>query len=119
MPSADPLSIAFAALADPTRRDILTRLKAGPRTVGDLASHYAMSRPGVSQHLTVLEGAGFVARDRRGQWRECRLLPEGLDEAAEWVAQQRAEWIERFDLLDEHLARRRRTSTPEIEGEKP
>lgn len=125
MAAADPLSAAFAALADPTRRDILVRLKSGPRTVSDLASHYTMTRPAVSQHLSVLEAAGFVARDRRAQWRECRLLPEGLDEAAAWVARQRVEWTERFDLLDEHFARRRTAAgrsdedRTDEEGEEP
>ena len=107
MVARDQLSVAFAALADPTRRDILTRLRTGPLTVSDLAAHYPMSRPAVSQHLTVLEKAGLVARDRRGQWNDCSLAPASLDEAAAWIARQRAEWTERFDLLDEHFTARR------------
>ena len=106
MTTRDRLSVAFAALADPTRRDILVRLRSGPLTVSDLAARYLMSRPAVSQHLTVLEKAGLVTRDRRAQWIDCSLSTASLDEAAEWIAQQRAEWIERFDLLDEHLKRR-------------
>jgi len=116
----DRLSVAFAALADPTRRDILTRLRGGALTVGDLAAHYAMSRPAVSQHLTVLEKAGLVSRDRRAQWNVCTLEPANLDEAAGWLEQQRAEWSERFDLLDEHLSRRRKNARREpdhTEGE--
>ncbi len=116
MAARDRLSVAFAALADPTRRDILTRLRSGPLTVSDLAMHYPMSRPAVSQHLTVLEKAGLVARDRRGQWNDCSLATASLDEAAEWIARQRAEWTERFDLFDEHLRDRRehdsRTNDP-------
>jgi DNA-binding transcriptional ArsR family regulator len=115
----DSLSTAFAALADPTRRDMLTRLKEGPLTVSELASGYAMSRPAVSQHLTVLANAGLVERDRRGQWRECRLDPGGLDEASAWLEGQRTEWTERLDLLEEHLARRDRNDANEREGERP
>jgi uncharacterized protein YndB with AHSA1/START domain/DNA-binding transcriptional ArsR family regulator len=116
MPASDGLSAAFAALADPTRRSILTRLRTGPLTVGDLAARYAMSRPAVSQHLAVLERAGLVARDRRGQWRECRLETEGLDAAAAWIEAQRAGWVERFDALDEHLEHGR--GDPEREGDR-
>lgn len=107
MAARDRLSVAFAALADPTRRDILMRLRSGSLTVSDLAVHYPISRPAVSQHLTVLEKAGLVARDRRAQWNDCSLATASLDEAAAWIEQQRADWTERFDLLDEHLKRRR------------
>lgn len=108
MTDRDRLSTAFAALADPTRRDILTRLRAGSLTVSDLAAHYSISRPAVSQHLAVLEKAGLVTRDRRGQWNDCTLETASLDEAAAWLEQQRTEWIEKFDLLDEHLRSRRK-----------
>lgn len=112
MAARDRLSVAFAALADPTRRDILMRLRSGPLTVSDLAVRYPMSRPAVSQHLMVLEKAGLVARGRRAQWNDCSLATAGLDEAAAWIEQQRADWTERFDLLDEHL-RGRREHIPE------
>ena len=107
MVARDRLSVAFAALADPTRRDILRRLRSGSLTVSNLAVHYPMSRPAVSQHLTVLEKAGLVARGRRGQWNDCYLATASLDEVAAWIEQQRADWTERFDLLDEHLRGRR------------
>ena len=120
MPATDELSVAFAALADPTRRSILARLRGGPLTVGALASHYAMSRPAVSQHLGVLERAGMVARDRRARWRECRLEPAALDPAAAWIEQQRTAWSESFDALDEHLTRQRnRGAHTGEEGEAP
>ena len=110
----DSLSVTFAALADPTRRDILVRLRRGPQSVGELAAHYPMSRPAVSQHLTVLEKAGLVSRDRRAQWHDCSLATASLDEAAAWIAQQRAEWTDRFDRLEEHLHQRRQEhSTPD------
>lgn len=118
MSASDPLSAAFAALADPTRRDILARLRTGPLTVSDLASCYPISRPAVSQHLGVLEKAGLVARDRRAQWRECRLETESLDAAADWIAQQRADWTERFDILDAHLKNRRERNPGNDEGGK-
>ena len=108
--SVDALSATFAALADPTRRDILSQLRSGPRTVGVLAERYPISRPAVSQHLRVLERAGLVGRDRRAQWHDCALTPGSLDEAAAWLEQQRVEWSERFDALDEHLRRRRASS---------
>jgi DNA-binding transcriptional ArsR family regulator len=105
MAARDRLSEGFAALADPTRRDILMRLRSGPLTVSDLAVRYPMSRSAVSQHLK-------VARGRRAQWNDCSLSTAGLDEAAAWIEQQRADWTERFDLLDEHL-RGRREHIPE------
>lgn len=107
MQSHDQLSLAFGALADPTRRDILTRLNAGPATVSELASNYTMSRPAISQHLKVLEDAGLIARERRAQWRECRVQEAGLDDAAGWIAQHRADWIERFDFMEERIRERR------------
>lgn len=103
----DKLSLAFSALADPTRRDILTRLRTRPLTVSDLAEHYPVSRPAVSQHLKVLETAGLVSRDKRAQWNDCSLAAGSLDEVSMWIEQQRAGWTERFDLLDEHLERLR------------
>ncbi|NQX27823.1 winged helix-turn-helix transcriptional regulator [Microbacteriaceae bacterium VKM Ac-2854] len=100
----DSLSLAFGALADPTRRDILTRLRSGPVTVSELAANYTMSRPAVSQHLKVLEAAGLIARSQRAQWRECALEEGGLDDATRWLEQQRIEWSDRLDRLAGHLA---------------
>lgn len=109
MPTAtDELSLVFGALADPTRRDILSRLQGGPVTVGSLAAPYAMSRPAISQHLRVLEDAGLIARTVSAQWRECSIRETGLDEVSEWIARHRAEWSERFDLLEERIAAKRR-----------
>lgn len=107
MAARDRLSMSVAALADPTRRDILMRLRNGSLTVSGLAEHYPISRPAVSQHLTVLEKSGLVARDRRAQWNDFSLATACLDEAAAWIEQQRADWTERFDLLDEHLRNHR------------
>ncbi|GAA4379940.1 ArsR/SmtB family transcription factor [Agromyces bauzanensis] len=106
----DELSLVFHALADPTRRAILSRLHGGPTTVGELAEPFAMSRPAISQHLKVLERAGLIERTTTAQWRTCTLRTEPLDEASEWVERHRGEWNERFDLLDEHLCRMKGTS---------
>lgn len=103
MVSADRLSLAFAALADPTRRAILSRLARGPVTVGELAAPFAMSGPAVSQHLKVLERAGLVERTARAQWRTVTLRTEPLDDVAAWVDRHRREWDERFDRLEERL----------------
>ena len=101
----DRLSSSFAALADPTRRDILLRLRNGPLTVSTLASYYPMSRPAVSQHVAVLEKAGLVERNRRAQWTECSLAQDSLNEAAAWIKQQRTAWNERFDRLEDYLTK--------------
>lgn len=97
------LSATFAALADPTRRAILTRLAAGEATVTELAAPFAMSLPAVSRHLKVLERAGLITRGREAQWRPCRLEVEPLREVAGWVEQYRRFWDEGFERLDEYL----------------
>jgi DNA-binding transcriptional ArsR family regulator len=101
--TTDDLSLVFQALADPTRRAIVSRLRDGPTTVGDLAMPFAMSRPAISQHLNVLERAGLIERTPDAQWRRCTLRTEPLDEVSAWVERHRAEWNERFDLLEERL----------------
>lgn len=103
--AGDELSLVFQALADPTRRAILSRLRVGPTTVGELAEPFAMSRPAISQHLNVLERAGLIERTVNAQWRTCTLRTEPLDEASDWVERHRGEWNERFDLLDQQLRR--------------
>ena len=101
--SPDHLSTTFAALADPTRRAILARLAAGEATVGELAEPFAMSLPGVSKHLKVLERAGLIARGRKAQWRPCRLEAGPLKDAAQWLDHYRRFWEDSFDRLDEYL----------------
>lgn len=101
----DHLSSTFAALADVTRRNILHRLQNGPLTVSELAAHYPISRPAISQHLAVLEKAGLVQRNRRAQWSECSLTDDGLKSVADWIATQQAAWDQRFDRLEEHLSK--------------
>ena len=101
--SADSLSATFAALADPTRRAILARLASGECSVSELAEPFSMSLPAVSKHLKVLEKAGLISRGRKAQWRPCRLEPEPLKEASDWLEEYRRLWEERLDRLDEYL----------------
>lgn len=101
--SLDTLSTTFAALADPTRRAILTRLTSGAATVTELASPFEMTLPAVSKHLKVLERAGLIERGREAQWRPCRLRAEPLREVDDWVEQYRVHWEESFDRLDAYL----------------
>jgi len=101
--SADQLSLAFAALADPTRRAILARLANGECTVGELARPFAMSGPAVSKHLKVLERAGFISRGREAQWRPCRLQPEPIKKVAEWAEDYRRFWDASYERLDAYL----------------
>ena len=99
----DHLSTTYAALADPTRRAILTRLATGEATVGELAEPFAMSLPAVSKHLKVLERAGLIARRRKAQWRPCRIEARPLKDATQWLEHYRRFWDESFDRLDEYL----------------
>jgi DNA-binding transcriptional ArsR family regulator len=100
----DPLSATFAALAHPTRRDILARLSDGEATVKQLGDGIPMTGQAVSQHLQVLERAGLIERGRRGQLRPSRLVGDPLQEAVEWLLGYRRFWEESFDRMDERLA---------------
>jgi len=99
----DQLSATFSALADPTRRAILTRLASGEISVTKLAEPFEMSMPAISKHLKVLERAGLIARGREAQWRPCRLEPAPLKEVSDWVEHYRRFWEESFDRLDQYL----------------
>src|SRR5580698_2866961 len=99
----DRLNLTFAALADPTRRAILARLATGEASVTELAEPFAMSLPGISKHLKVLEKAGLIERSREAQWRPCRLQAKPLKEIADWASQYRKYWEESFDRLEEYL----------------
>lgn len=99
----DHLSTTLAALADPTRRAILSRLASGEATVTELAKPFAMSLPAVSRHLKVLARAGLITRGREKQWRPARLDAKPLREVADYVEQYRRLWDERLDRLGEYL----------------
>jgi DNA-binding transcriptional ArsR family regulator len=101
--SADQLSLKFAALADPTRRDILARLAESEATVNELAEPFAVSLPAISRHLKVLERAGLITRRRAGKSQPRELRVEGLKEADEWMDACRAMWKGRARRLDAHL----------------
>src|SRR6516225_5502128 len=100
---APGLNTTFAALADPTRRAILSRLASGEASVTELAEPFAMSMPAISKHLKVLERAGLIARGREAQWRPCRIEGKPLKEVAEWVGHYRRFWEQRFARLDDYL----------------
>lgn len=95
--------MTFAALADPTRRAILTHLMRGEVSVKDLARPFEMSLPGISKHLKVLERAGLIERGRTAQWRPCRLKAQPLKEASGWIEHYRRFWEVSFDRLDKYL----------------
>jgi len=101
---ADQLSRLFAALADPTRRDIVARLAVGDATVGQLAAPYEVSVQAVSKHLKVLEDAGLVSRSRDAQRRPVHLEPEVLEQMTSWIERYRRASEERFQRLDAVLA---------------
>ena len=99
----DTLSMTFSALADPTRRAILTRLARGESSVNELAEPFAMSLPAITKHLKVLERAGLITRSRSAQWRPCQLQAAPLKEASGWVEQYRQFWEHNMDKLEIYL----------------
>src|ERR687885_1049312 len=99
----DQLTSTFAALADPTRREILTRLAEGEATVNELAERFPITVQAVSKHLKVLERAGLITRGRTAQLRPSRLQGAPLKEAADWLEAYRRFWQGSFDRLDERL----------------
>jgi DNA-binding transcriptional ArsR family regulator len=116
MTSSDRLDATFAALADPTRRAILSRLASGDASVTDLAKPFAMSQPAISKHLRVLERAGLISRGRDAQRRPRRLEAKPLAEANDWLENYRRFWDENFQRLDallvEMKAERKKRARP-------
>ncbi len=100
---ADRLSLTFAALSDPTRRAILSRLARGEASVKELAQPFSLSPPSVTKHLKVLERAGLITRSRDAQRRPCRLRSAPLRDVAKWVEQYRQFWQRNMDRLDDYL----------------
>jgi DNA-binding transcriptional ArsR family regulator len=99
----DQLSLTFAALADPTRRSILSRLAEGEATVNELAEPFEMTLPAISKHIKALERAGLVVRGQRAQYRPCGLDAAPLEEVSTWAEQYRPVWEGRFDRMDDYL----------------
>ena len=115
----DQLSRVFAALADPTRRDMVARLTDGDATVGDLAAPYAVSIQAVSKHLKVLEEAGLVTRSRDAQRRPVHLEAEVFDLMTKWIERYRQRAEERFERLDELLAQLDNRTNDRTDTDKP
>lgn len=114
----DTLSQIFSALADPTRRAMLARLREGEASVTELAEPFLgkMTLPGVTKHLRVLEKAGLVTKGREAQWRPCKLNPEPLQDASAWMDAYRTSVEESLDRLGEYLktaaAKKAASTTP-------
>ncbi len=102
--ATDRLSLVFGALADPTRRAILTRLADGEATVAELAEPFDMSQPAISRHLKVLENAGLISRTRRATARLSRLQAAPLRDVTTWLARYQRFWDESHEWLDDLLA---------------
>lgn len=120
--NADPLTLTFSALADPTRRAILARLAAGEATVSEIAAPFDMTFAAVSKHLRVLEGAGLVARGRDAQYRPARLDARPLAAASRWIGDYAAFWGDSIDSLDQYLNALQQlggTRTTDPQGEHP
>jgi len=99
-----PLDLMFQALADPTRRGLISRLAKGPASVSELAAPFDMSLPAVVQHIQVLETSGLITSQKVGRVRTCKLEPKALMTAQDWISSQRASWEARLDRLGEYLA---------------
>lgn len=111
------LDAVFAALADPTRRAILSRLAKGEASVNEIAAPFAISQPAVSRHLKVLERAGLVERGVDEQRRPARLKAENMTAAVDWLGEFRAFWGKSFDQLDDVLLDMKRAETKDGENE--
>ena len=101
--TSDRLSVTLAALADPTRRAILARLRSGEASVSELAEPFAVSLPAITKHLKVLERAGLITRTREAQWRPCQLDAKPLRDIAEYLEPYRRFWEARLDRMEGYL----------------
>ncbi len=107
------LDAVFAALADPTRRAILSRLADGQASVNEIAAPFEISQPAVSRHLKVLERAGLIERDIDEQRRPARLKAENMTAAVDWLAEFKVFWGTSFDQLDDVLIEMKRAEAKE------
>jgi DNA-binding transcriptional ArsR family regulator len=116
----DTLSRTFSALADPTRRAILARLRTGEATVTELAEPFLgqMTLPGVTKHLKVLETAGLVTKTRDAQWRPCTLNAEPLKDATAWMEEYRVHMEASLDRLGDYLSMLTKASGTNAAGTK-
>lgn len=111
------LDAVFAALADPTRRAILSRLAEGQASVNEIAAPFEISQPAVSKHLKVLERAGLIARGVDEQRRPARLTAENLAAAVDWLTEFREFWATSFDQLDDVLMEMKQAETKDTDHE--
>ncbi|HEY5906360.1 MAG TPA: metalloregulator ArsR/SmtB family transcription factor [Actinomycetota bacterium] len=113
--AVDQLDAVFGALADPTRRAILSRLTQGEASVTEIAAPFTVSQPAISRHLKVLEDAGLISRSRKATARLSHLEAEPLREATEWLSGYREFWDESYERLDALLAalQHQRTDRPD------
>ncbi|WP_229070135.1 helix-turn-helix transcriptional regulator [Actinoplanes sp. DH11] len=102
--SATDLDAAFAALGDPVRRALVSRLARGDATVGELAAPFDLTQQAISHHVGVLRRCGLVEQRRDGTRRPCRLRTDRLGLLAGWIDEQRRTWDDRLDALEQHLA---------------
>ena len=102
------LDLAFSALADPTRRAIVSRLCDGPRSVSELSEPFELALPSLLKHLRVLEQSGIISSEKTGRVRTCRIEPHALHATEAWIHQHIAAWEKRLDRLEAHLARLKR-----------
>ena len=98
------LDALYGALADPTRREMIARLRGGPLSISDLGAPFGMTLAAIGKHVTALESAGIVRTHKSGRVRRCALVPRGLSAAASWLTEQEQFWNERLDLLEQHLS---------------
>jgi DNA-binding transcriptional ArsR family regulator len=110
--SADTLSSTLFALADPTRRAILTRLSRGETSVKELIRPFRISGPAVTKHLKILERSGLITRSRHAQWRPCKIEAKPLQEVAAWIEHYRRFWEGSFDRLDDYLKEMQKEDKP-------
>lgn len=99
----DNLNSIFTALADPTRRAVLSKLCENPSSVSELAKPFEMALPSFTQHLKVLEESGLVKSKKKGRVRTYSVAPKKIAIASQWLEQQRTTWEQRFDRLEEYL----------------
>lgn len=97
------LDRTFSALADPTRREILDRLGRGPASISELARPFGMTLTGLKKHVQILEEASLVTSEKIGRTRQCRLGPEQLEDAVNWIEMYRRRWERRIDGLEAYL----------------
>lgn len=102
---ADTLSTTLAALADPTRREIVGILARGPANVSEFVERFDLAQPTISKHVKVLEAAGLVSRSRIGKTRPCELNPKMMMQLEAWLLNRRSEWESRLDRYEAHLQR--------------